>query len=184
MEGFFNPEAIGVFGLITTVWCFGLEQLGFGIKDGDHQKIGASLAYVAIVFGGAAQIFTALDLYLLNPIQNGDTSIYLGTVFATYGLFWVTVGVFFLKGGDKKMMAHFFATICFMTVIFVIKAFQIGAGMPLKAALMLIVVLTALLPFAWYGVKSAPMLTKICGLVNILIGIAAVPLLLHALHIM
>ena len=26
-----NPEAIGLFGLIVTVWVFGLEQVGFGL---------------------------------------------------------------------------------------------------------------------------------------------------------
>ena len=27
-----NPEAIGLFGLFATVICFGLEQLGVGVK--------------------------------------------------------------------------------------------------------------------------------------------------------
>jgi len=176
-----NPEAIGVFGLIVTVWCFGLEQLGFGIKSGEHDKISRSLAYIAMLFGGAAQIFTALAMYLFNVTGDPSKSIYLGTIFATYGLFWVLVGWFFLQGGDKKQIAHFFAVVCLMSLLFVYKAFLIGAMYPLGIVLILIVALTALLPFAWYGV--APALTKVCGALNILIGIAAVPILLHAMGI-
>ena len=33
-----NPEAIGLFGLFATVICFGLEQLGVGVKGADHEK--------------------------------------------------------------------------------------------------------------------------------------------------
>ena len=100
-----NPEAIGVFGLIITVCCFGMEQLGMGIKGGDHKEIGKSLAYIALIFGGAAQIFTALSMYLFNVTNNPALSIYLGTVFADYCIFWILIGTFFLKGGNKKMIA-------------------------------------------------------------------------------
>ena len=34
-----NPEAIGLFGLFATVICFGLEQLGVGVKGADHEKL-------------------------------------------------------------------------------------------------------------------------------------------------
>ena len=33
-----NPEAIGLFGLFATVICFGLEQLGVGVKGADHES--------------------------------------------------------------------------------------------------------------------------------------------------
>ena len=103
-----NPEAIGLFGLIATVICFGLEQIGVGVKGADHTKLTTSLGLIAILFGGLAQIFTGLCMYLFSV--GGDHSIYLGTVFSFFGLFWVLVGLFFLKGGDKKVIAHFFAT--------------------------------------------------------------------------
>ena len=55
-----NPEAIGLFGLIVTVWVFGLEQLGFGLdSETDHAKLGRNLAHIALYFGGVAQLFTA-----------------------------------------------------------------------------------------------------------------------------
>jgi len=174
-----NPEAVGVFGLIVTVWCFGAEQLGFGVKGGDHGKIGRSLAYIAIVFGGCAQVFTSLAMYLFNVTGDPGKSIFLGTVFATYGLFWILVGWFFLQGGDKKQIAHFFLGMAFITTVFLYKAILIGAIYPLGVVLALIVALTVLLPFPWYGV--APGLTKVCGAINILIGLFALPILFHAL---
>ncbi|MFR4757286.1 MAG: hypothetical protein ACLT9P_03555 [Evtepia gabavorous] len=45
-------------------------------------------------------------MYLFSV--GGDHSVYLGTVFGFFGLFWILVGFFFIKGGDKKAMAHFF----------------------------------------------------------------------------
>lgn len=174
-----NPEAIGVFGLIITVWCFGLEQVGLGIKGGDHKEIGKSLAYVAIVFGGAAQVFTALAMYLFNVVNNPGLSIYLGTIFADYGLFWIVIGIFFIKGGDKKMIAHFFGVQFLISLVFLYKAVLIGKIWPLGVVLALICGLFAILVPAWYG-KGA-VYTKIAGVINILIGIAAVPLFLSAI---
>jgi hypothetical protein len=117
-----NPEAIGVFGLIVAVWCFGIEQLGFGVKGGDQQEISKSLAYIAIMFGGVTQLYTALHMYLFNITGDVGKSIYLGTVFAFFGLFWVLVGTFLLKGGDKKQIAHFFAIGFLLVLSFTIKA--------------------------------------------------------------
>ncbi len=175
---FFNPEAIGVFGLIVTVFCFGLEQLGFGVKGGDHKEIGKSLAYIAIVFGGAAQIFTALSLYILNVA--GDKSIFLGTIFANYGLFWVVIGWFFLRGGDKKQIAHFFIGQLFISASFVYIAIaKFNLMWPLGVVLILICGLFIALVPAWYG-KGA-IWTKIAGAINVAIGICSVPLFLHAL---
>ncbi len=174
-----NPEAIGVFGLIITVWCFGLEQLGFGVKGGDHKEIGKSLAYIAIFFGGAAQVFTALSMYLFDVLKNPAMSIYLGTIFADYGIFWLLIGVFFLKGGDKKQIAHFFIVQLFVSAVFLYKAILLGKIWPLGVVLALICGLFAVLPFAWYG-KGA-IYTKIAGALNILIGFAALPIFLHAL---
>ena len=90
-----NPEAIGLFGLFATVICFGLEQLGVGVKGADHEKLTRTLGYVAIFFGGFTQLFTSLWMYLFSV--GGDHSIYLGTVFGFFGLFWILVGFFFLK---------------------------------------------------------------------------------------
>ena len=149
-----NPEAIGVFGLIITVWCFGLEQVGLGIKGGDHKDIGKSLGYVAIIFGGAAQVFTALAMYLFNVVNNAEMSIYLGTVFADYGLFWIVIGVFFLKGGDRKMIAHFFGAQFLVSLVFLYKAVLYGKVWPLGVVLALICGLFAVLVPAWYGRKS------------------------------
>jgi len=176
-----NPEAIGVFGLIITVWCFGLEQVGIGIRGGDHKEIGKSLAYIAIIFGGAAQVFTALAMYLFNVVNDAGLSIYLGTVFADYGLFWIVIGVFFLKGGDKKMIAHFFLVQCLISISFLYKAIELGKVWPLGAVLFFICVLFAVLVPAWYN-KGA-IYGKIAGVCNILIGLCAVPLFLHALGI-
>ena len=41
-----NPEAIGLFGLFATVICFGLEQLGVGVKGADHEKLTRTLGYI------------------------------------------------------------------------------------------------------------------------------------------
>lgn len=174
-----NPEAIGVFGLIVTVWCFGLEQIGLGIKGGDHKEIGKSLAFVAFIFGGAAQLLTAIAMYFFNVAKDPALSIYLGTIFADYGLFWLVIGVFFIKGGDKKMIAHFFGVQFLITVTFLIEAVLIGKIWPLGVCLFFIAALFAFLVPAWYG-KGA-IYTKLAGICNILIGLTAVPLFLHAM---
>ncbi|MCR4443186.1 MAG: hypothetical protein QHH10_13120 [Peptococcaceae bacterium] len=174
-----NPEAIGVFGLIITVWCFGVEQLGLGVKGGDHKDIGKSLAYIAIFFGGAAQVLTAIAMYFFNVAKNPEISIYLGTVFADYGIFWLIIGTFFLKGGDRKMIAHFFFVQFLISSVFLYKAILLGKIWPLGAVLALICGLFLVLVPAWYG-KGA-VYTKIAGALNVLIGLAAVPIFLGAL---
>lgn len=183
VEGFIdmqavNPEAIGVFGLIITVWCFGLEQIELGIKDGDHKEIGKSLAYIAIIFGGAAQVFTALAMYMFNVTGKPNLSIYLGTVFANYGLFWLVVGTYFLNGGNRKMMAHFFGAQFIISVIFLWKCLTLG-NTALAIVLALICALFAVLVPAWYD-KGA-IWGKLAGIFNILIGLSSIPILLHAL---
>lgn len=162
-----NPEAIGVFGLFATVICFGLEQLGVGVnKDTDHTKLSKTLAYIAIIFGGATQLFTSLWMFLFSVA--GDHSKYLGTVFGFFGLFWVIVGVFFLFGGDKKVMAHFFLCALVLCVLFTMRAFGDGLVWPLGIDLVLIDVLLITLTFGWY--TNSPILTKIAGACNIVIG--------------
>ena len=65
-----NPEAIGLFGLFATVICFGLEQLGVGVKGADHEKLTRTLGYIAIFFGGFTQLFTSLciDLVVIDVL--------------------------------------------------------------------------------------------------------------------
>lgn len=174
-----NPEAIGVFGLIITVWCVGVEQLGFGVKGGEHKEINKSLAYIAFMFGGAAQLLTAVSMYFFNVAKDPALSTYLGTIFADYGLFWLVIGVFFIKGGDKKMIAHFFFVQFLITSVFFYKAILIGKLWPLGICLFFIAALFAVLVPAWYG--KGTIYTKLAGLCNILIGLTAVPLFLHAL---
>ncbi|MBQ3180101.1 MAG: hypothetical protein IJB55_01955 [Firmicutes bacterium] len=172
-----NPEAIGLFGLIATVLCFGLEQVGVGVKGADHHKLQTSLGWIAILFGGFAQLFTGLCMYLFSV--GGDHSIYLGTVFGFFGLFWVLVGMFFLKGGDKKVMAHFFAAGLILCIGFTIKAFEDGLVWPLGIDLIVIDVLLATLVPAWY--TGSPALTKLAGACNITIGIISMFLLFPAM---
>lgn len=174
-----NPEAIGVFGLIMIVWCVGLEQVGIGVKGGEHKEINKSLAYIAFLFGGAAQLLTAVAMYFFNVAKDPALSIYLGTVFANYGLFWLVIGIFFIKGGDKKMIANFFGVQFLITVSFLVKAVLIGKIWPLAVCLFFIAALFAVLVPAWYG-KGA-IYTKLAGICNIMIGLTAVPLFLHAL---
>ena len=134
-----NPEAIGLFGLFATVICFGLEQLGVGVKGADHEKLTRTLGYIAIFFGGFTQLFTSLCMYLFSV--GGDHSVYLGTVFGFFGLFWILVGFFFIKGGDKKAMAHFFLCGLILCIGFTIRAFQDGLVWPLGIDLVVIDVL-------------------------------------------
>ena len=123
-----NPEAIGLFGLFATVICFGLEQVGIGVKGGEPEKITRSLGFIAIFFGGVTQVFTSVCMYLFHV--GGDHSVYLGTVFGFFGLFWLLVGTFFLKGGDKKVMAHFFLCGLILCLGFTVRAFQDGLVWP------------------------------------------------------
>ena len=162
-----NPEAIGLFGLFATVICFGLEQLGVGVKGADHEKLTRTLGYVAIFFGGFTQLFTSLCMYLFSV--GGDHSIYLGTVF----------GFFFLKGGDKKVMAHFFLCGLILVIGFTVRAFQDGLIWPLGIDLVVIDVLLLTLIPGWYTGK--PALTKLAGVCNIAIGIISAFLLFPAL---
>jgi len=168
-----NPEAIAVFGLFATVICFGLEMLGVGVKGADHAKLTRTLGYVAIVFGGTTQLFTALCMYLFGLA--GDNSIYLGTIFAFFGFFWVLAGLFFLNGGDKKVMAHFFACGLVLCLTFTYVAFQRGLVWPLGVDLIFIDALLATLVVGWYTEK--PVFTRIAGALNIIIGIVSLFLL-------
>jgi len=179
MLNFVNPEAIGVFGLIVTVLCFGLEQLGFGVKDGDHKEIGKSLAYIAIVFGGAAQVFTAVSIWMFSFA--GEKSTYLGTIFADYGLFWIVIGIFFIKGGDKKQIANFFIVQFLITAVFLYQAIAFGLIWPLAVVLIFICLLFICLVPAWYG--GNPIWTKLAGACNIMVGVTAIPLFLHAIGV-
>lgn len=172
-----NPEAIGLFGLIATVLCFGLEQVGVGVKGADHAKLTTTLGFIAILFGGCAQLFTALTMYLFSV--GGSHSIYLGTVFGFFGMFWILVGLFFLKGGDKKVMAHFFGAGLILCLGFTLKAFQDGLVWPLGVDLIVIDVLLAVLIPAWY--TNNPALTRAAGVCNIAIGIISMFLLFPAI---
>ncbi len=161
-----NPEAIGVFGLFVTVICFGLEQVGVGVNENtDHVKMQRSLAYVALFFGSFCQLFTGVWLYLFAVV--GDHSQFLGHVFTFFGLFWLLVSAFFFKGGDKKVMAHFFAVSLIFVMLFTIHAYQAGLTI-LTLDLAVIDLLLITLVFAWYTEK--PALTKLAGVCNLAIG--------------
>lgn len=163
-----NPEAIGVFGLFTTVICFGLEQVGVGVnKNTDHAKMQRTLAYVAIIFGCVCQLFTGLWMFLFSVA--GDHSKYLGSVFTFFGLFWLIVALFFLKGGDKKVMAHFFSCGLVLVILFTIRAFQEGLIWPLGIDLVVIDALLITLIAGWYTEK--PVFTKLAGVCNLAIGV-------------
>lgn len=168
-----NPEAIGVFGLFATVICFGLEQVGVGVKGGKYEEITRSLGFIAILFGGVCQLFTSVWMFLFSV--GGDHSSYLGTVFGFFGLFWVLVGLFFLKGGDKKMMAHFFLCGLVLCILFTIRAFQDGLVWPLGIDLLVIDLLLLTLIPAWYTGK--PALSKFAGVCNLAIGLISLFLL-------
>lgn len=162
-----NPEAIGVFGLFATVVCFGLEQVGVGVnKNTDHAKMHRSLAYIALVFGCACQLFTGLWMFLFSV--GGDHSKYLGAIFCFFGFFWLLVALFFLKGGDKKVMAHFFFCALLLVILFTIRAFQDGLVWPLGIDLVVIDVLLITLTVGWYTEK--PALTKLAGVCNLAIA--------------
>lgn len=174
-----NPEAIGVFGLIVTVWCFGAEQLGLGIKDSSHKEISKSLAYIAILFGGGCQVLTAIAMYFFNVTNNPELSIYLGTVFIDYGVFWILIGIFLLNGGQKKQIAHFFFVQFLISSVFLYKAILLGKIWPLGTVLIFICCLFIVLVPAWY--EKGAFYTKLAGILNLLIGLSAVPIFLHAL---
>ena len=129
------------------------------------------MGYIAIFFGGFTQLFTSLCMYLFSV--GGDHSVYLGTVFGFFGLFWILVGFFFIKGGDKKAMAHFFLCGLILCIGFTIRAFQDGL-------VVIDVLLLTLIP-AWYTGK--PALTKLAGLCNVAIGVISAFLLFPALFL-
>ena len=172
-----NPEAIGIFGLFVAVMCFGLEQLGIGVKGADFTKLTRSIGYIAIIFGGVTQLFTSLWMYWFAVA--GSNSIFLGTVFGFFGFFWVMVGFFFLKGGDKKVLAHFFACCLVLTIIFTYMSFKRGLIWPLAVDFVLIDLLLLTLIPGWY--TGNRILTKIAGVLNISIGIVSLFLLFPAL---
>lgn len=163
----FNPEAIGVFGLVVTVLVFGLEQMGINVKDGDHKEIGKMVSYVAFWFGGVAQVFTAIMMSIFGFA--GVKSTFLATVFGLYGFFWLTASNFFRHGGDKKMLGHFCGVVGIITVFLTIVAFKLGLIWPLGVVLALIIALMGSLVIALTGIN--PKFIKLAGVLNILIGI-------------
>lgn len=162
-----NPEAIGVFGLFVTVICFGLEQIGVGInKNTDMAKVQRTLGSIAIVFGCFCQWFTAIWFFAFSVV--GDHSKFLGTVFMFFGLFWLVVGIFFLKGGDKKVVAHFFVCCLIMVILFTVHAFKEGMVWPLGIDLVVITLLLITLIPSWYTENRT--LGKLAGFWNLAIG--------------
>lgn len=63
-----NPEAIGLFGLFATVICFGLEQLGVGVKGADHEKLTRTLGYICHLL---RRLHPALHLSVHVPVLRG-----------------------------------------------------------------------------------------------------------------
>jgi succinate-acetate transporter protein len=167
MVNVMNPEALGVLGLVITVFVFGLEQIGIGTKGGDHTEIGKEVSYVAFWFGGVAQVFTAIYMYTFGFA--GPKSIYVGTVFGLYGFFWLVASNHFRYGGDKKMLGNFCGAVGIMTVFLTVIAFKLGLVWPLGTVLALIIGLMVSLVIALHGIK--PEMIKVAGLLNILIGI-------------
>ena len=74
---------------------------------------------------------------------------YKRQVFGFFGLFWILVGFFFIKGGDKKAMAHFCLCGLILCIGFTIRAFQDGLVWPLGIDLVVIDVLLLTLIPAW-----------------------------------
>lgn len=163
----FNPEAIGVFGLVVTVLVFGLEQLGFGTKDGNPHEISKEVSYVAFWFGGVAQVFTAIMMSIFGFADENST--FIATVFALYGFFWLVASNHFRHGGDKKMLANFCAATGIITAFLTVVAFKLGLIWPLGIVLALIILLMGALFIALSGIK--PAFIKVAGVLNILIGI-------------
>ncbi len=163
----FNPEAIGVFGLVVTVFVFGMEQLGIGIKGGDHDDISKEVSYVAFWFGGVTQVITAVMMSIYGFA--GVNSTFLATIFGLYGFFWLVASNHFRHGGDKKMLANFCGAVGIITVFLTVIAFKLGLIWPLGVVLALIIALMGSLVIALYGIK--PEFIKVAGALNILIGI-------------
>ena len=161
-----NPEAIAVFGLLCAVVCFGLEQLGVGLKGADMTKVTKTLALIAIGLGGVPQLYVGVSTYLFGFF--GEKSIFMGTIFGFFGIFWVVAGVFFLMGGDKKVMAHFFAVALALVILFTIRALQEGMVWPLGIDLVVIIGLLVFLIIGWYTGKT--IFTRLAGICNLLIA--------------
>lgn len=162
----FNPEAIGVFGLVVTVFVFGLEQLGFGVK-GDHQEISKEVSYVAFWFGGVTQVITAIMMSIFGFA--GEKSTFIASVFGLYGFFWLVASNHFRHGGHNGMLANFCGAIGIITVFLTVIAFKIGLVWPLGIVLFLIILLMGALFIALHG--YIPSFIKVAGVLNILIGI-------------
>ena len=88
------------------------------------------------------------------------------------------VGLFFLKGGDKKVYAHFLLAASSCAWASLLKHFRMvwfGVGVDL----IVIDVLLAVLVPAWY--TGSPALTKAAGVCNLAIGIISMFLLFPAI---
>ncbi len=85
-----------------------------------------------------------------------------------FGMFWLAVALFFLKGGDKKVMAHFFVCGLILCLLFTAHAFQQGMVWPLGIDLIVIDVLFASLVVGWY--TESPAVGKFAGVCNLAIG--------------
>jgi len=172
----FNPEAIGVLGLVITVFVFGLEQLGIGTKGGDHHEISKEVSYVAFWFGGVAQVLTAFFVCTFGFA--GPKSTFIGTVFGLYGFFWLVASNHFRYGGDKKMLGHFCMATGIITVFLTVIAFKLGLIWPLGTVLALIIALMVALCIALWDIK--PEFIKVAGVLNIAIGIGGLFIFWHA----
>jgi len=159
------PLALSVFGLFATVICFGLEQIGVGVKGADPEKLQKTLGRIAILFGGVCQLVGAAWLAFFGPISD---SLHVA-VFGFFGFFWILVGLHFIKGGDKKAMAHFFFTGLVLCILFTMHAVTHDMLWPLGIDLIVIDILLVSLIIGWY--TGNKWVNKFAGLCNIAIGI-------------
>lgn len=160
-----SPLALSVFGLFATVICFGLEQIGVGVKGADPEKLQKTLGRIAILFGGVCQLVGAAWLAFGGPKEDP----FHVAVFGFFGFFWILVGLHFIKGGDKKAMAHFFFTGLVLCALFTLYAVTHNMLWPLGVDLIVIDVLLISLIIGWYTGNKA--VNKFAGLCNIAIGI-------------
>ena len=106
-----NPEAIGVFGLIATVVCFGLEQIGVGIDENtDHSKLTRTLAHIAIIL--VAQRKFLHQFLCICSVLPAVTALIWEQCSAFLGCSGFLLVCFFLMAATKKLWHIFLPADC------------------------------------------------------------------------
>ena len=108
-----NPEAIGIFGLIATVVCFGLEQIGVGVDENTyHSKLTRNIGSYCNYFWWHNAKFFLHQFLCICSVLPAVTALIWEQCSAFLGCSGFLLVCFFLMAATKKLWHIFLPADC------------------------------------------------------------------------